>query len=35
MPNDQILTGKSDIPNDQLSAQEGDQERAKEIERFA
>ena len=32
MPNEEVLTDKSDITNDQLSTQEADQERAKEIE---
>lgn len=34
MPNEEVLTDKSDIPNDQLSNQGSDQERAKEIERL-
>ena len=34
MSNEEVLTDKSDITNDQLSTHEADQERAKEIERL-
>ena len=34
MPNEEVLADKADVTNDQLSTQEADKEKAKEIERL-